>query len=53
MKIFMIGDSTMKNNNIYSYPQNGWGQQLYLFKKPGGVVEDYAENGRSTKNFRK
>ena len=51
MKIFMIGDSTMKNNNIYSYPQNGWGQQLYLFTKPGVVVEDYAENGRSTKSF--
>ena len=51
MKIFMIGDSTMKNNNIYSYPQNGWGQQLYLFTKPGIIIEDYAENGRSTKSF--
>ena len=51
MKIFMIGDSTMKYNNIYSYPQNGWGQQLQLFVKPGVLIEDYAEKGRSTKSF--
>ena len=51
MKIFMIGDSTMKYNTIYSYPQNGWGQQLQLFVKPGVLIEDYAENGRSTKSF--
>ena len=43
MKIFMIGDSTMKYNTIYSYPQNGWGQQLQLFVKPGVLIEDYAD----------
>ncbi len=51
MKIFMIGDSTMKYNTIYTYPQNGWGQQLQLFVKMGVLIEDYAENGRSTKSF--
>ncbi len=33
MKIFMMGDSTMKYNNIFSYPQFGWGQVLHLFAK--------------------
>lgn len=32
-KIFMIGDSTMQYNNIFSYPQTGWGQVLHLFTK--------------------
>ncbi|MDE6241709.1 MAG: rhamnogalacturonan acetylesterase [Anaeroplasmataceae bacterium] len=51
MKIFMMGDSTMKYNNIYSYPQVGWGQVLHLFAKNDCLIEDHAENGRSTKSF--
>ncbi|MDE7162360.1 MAG: rhamnogalacturonan acetylesterase [Anaeroplasmataceae bacterium] len=51
MKIFMMGDSTMKYNNIYSYPQFGWGQVLHLFTKNEWIIEDHAENGRSTKSF--
>ena len=51
MKIFMMGDSTMKYNNIYSYPQVGWGQVLHLFAKNNCLIEDHAENGRSTKSF--
>lgn len=51
MKIFMMGDSTMKQNNILAYPQFGWGQVLHLFVKEGIEVIDYAENGRSTKSF--
>lgn len=51
MKIFMMGDSTMKYNNIYSYPQVGWGQVLHLFAKNEWLIEDHAENGRSTKSF--
>ncbi len=51
MKIFMMGDSTMKFNNILTYPQTGWGQVLELFVKDGITVVDYAENGRSTKSF--
>ena len=49
--IYMIGDSTMKQNNYYAYPQTGWGQVLYLFTKPDILVFDHAENGRSTKSF--
>lgn len=51
MMIFMMGDSTMKYNNIYSYPQVGWGQVLHLFAKNDCLIEDHAENGRSTKSF--
>lgn len=51
MKIFMMGDSTMKYNNIYNYPQVGWGQILHLFTKNEWLIEDHAENGRSTKSF--
>ncbi len=51
MNIYMIGDSTMKFNNFYTYPQTGWGQVLNLFTKEDILVFDYAENGRSTKSF--
>ncbi len=51
MNIYMMGDSTMKQNNYYTYPQQGWGQVLYLFCKEDILVFDYAENGRSTKSF--
>ena len=51
MNIYMMGDSTMKFNNFYSYPQNGWGQVLNLFTKEGILVFDDAENGRSSKSF--
>ncbi len=51
MKIFMMGDSTMKFNNIFRYPQVGWGQVLHLFAKNEWLIEDHAENGRSTKSF--
>lgn len=51
MKIFMMGDSTMKYNNYFRYPQTGWGQVLHLFTKNEWLVEDHAENGRSTKSF--
>ena len=51
MKIYMMGDSTMKYNNIFQYPQVGWGQVLHLFAKNECLIEDHAENGRSTKSF--
>lgn len=51
MNIYMIGDSIMKQNNYFAYPQTGWGQVLNLFCKEDILVFDYAENGRSTKSF--
>lgn len=52
MTIFMAGDSIMKENDYYTFPQFGWGQALKLFLKDKNVIiKDYAENGRSTKSF--
>lgn len=51
MKIFLMGDSTMKQKNILVYPEIGWGQVLHLFTKEDCIIENHAENGRSTKNF--
>lgn len=51
MKIFMMGDSTMKYNNYLRYPQCGWGQVLHMMTKNEWLIEDHAENGRSTKSF--
>lgn len=51
-KIFMMGDSTMKFNNIFRYPQCGWGQELHLFANNDILIEVHAENGRSTKSFK-
>lgn len=50
-KIYMIGDSIMQYNNIFSYPQVGWGQALHLFTKNDYIIEVHAKNGRSTKSF--
>lgn len=49
--IYMMGDSTMRYNKITRYPQSGWGQYLNLFTKDFVVIENHAENGRSTKSF--
>ena len=42
----------MKYNNIFRYPQVGWGQVLHLFARNDVLIEDHAENGRSTKSFK-
>lgn len=50
--IFWAGDSTVKQNSIETYPQTGIGQAFVRFVKRYQVqVENYAENGRSTKQF--
>lgn len=49
--IYMIGDSTMQYNNIFTYPQTGWGQVLHLFAKEDVRIYVHAKNGRSSKSF--
>lgn len=50
--IFWAGDSTVKQNGIETYPQTGIGQVFERFIRRYEVqVENYAENGRSTKQF--
>lgn len=49
--IFWAGDSTVKQNNITTYPQTGIGQVFHLYVKRDIRIENHAENGRSTKSF--
>lgn len=50
-KIFWAGDSTVKQNNYTSFPQTGIGQAFGLFVRRNVRIENYAQNGRSTKSF--
>lgn len=50
-RIFWAGDSTVKQNFYMSFPQTGIGQAYGLFLKKNIKIENYAENGRSTKSF--
>ena len=50
-RIFWIGDSTVQENRIDTWPQCGIGQVLYLYLKPNVQVCNYAKNGRSTRSF--
>jgi len=50
--LHMIGDSTMANKPVIpANPERGWGQMLYMYFKDSVRVENYAQNGRSTKTF--
>lgn len=63
--IFMAGDSTMALKPIYKnvwdsvigdsiseiFPERGWGQLLPEFFSDNIVIEDYAQNGRSSRTF--
>ncbi len=49
--LFMIGDSTMANKPDKAYPERGWGQLLPTFFDSTFVIENHAQNGRSTRSF--
>jgi lysophospholipase L1-like esterase len=50
--VHTIGDSTMANKPIIpSNPERGWGQMLHMYFKDSVRVENYAQNGRSSKSF--
>jgi lysophospholipase L1-like esterase len=50
--LHMIGDSTMANKPVIpANPERGWGQMLHMYFKDSVRVENYAQNGRSTKSF--
>lgn len=50
-RIFWAGDSTVKQNFYMSFPQTGIGQAFALYIHKKIKIENYAENGRSTKSF--
>ena len=61
----MAGDSTMALKPLYknvwdsiagdsiseAFPERGWGQLLPEFFNQNIVIEDYAQNGRSSRTF--
>ncbi|NDW08705.1 rhamnogalacturonan acetylesterase [Dysgonomonas sp. 520] len=63
--IFMAGDSTMANKPLFknvldsitgdsipeAFPERGWGQLLPEFFNSDVVIENYAQNGRSSRTF--
>lgn len=49
MKLILLGDSTMHQNDLTTYPQQGWGEALSVFFDC--EIQNYAMNGCSTKSF--
>ncbi|MEC7133998.1 MAG: rhamnogalacturonan acetylesterase, partial [Pseudomonadota bacterium] len=49
--LHLVGDSTMSDKPMLSYPERGWGQLLPEFMLPNLNIKNHAANGRSTKRF--
>src|SRR3954451_24486609 len=49
--VFLVGDSTMSNKEKSAYPETGWGMPFSIFFDSSIVVDNVAQNGRSTKSF--
>lgn len=49
--IYMIGDSTMADKSVRAYPETGWGMPFHYFFDSTVVVDNRAQNGRSTRTF--
>lgn len=49
--IWLIGDSTMSVKQTSAYPETGWGMPFCYFWDSTVVVQNLAQNGRSTRTF--
>src|SRR6185295_9078933 len=50
--VYLAGDSTMAKKLPEKRPETGWGESLQgFFKSDRVVVENHAQNGRSTRSF--
>ncbi len=49
--VYLIGDSTIANKSVSTYPETGWGMPFSIFFDSSVVVDNRAKNGRSTKSF--
>ena len=49
--IYLVGDSTMSDKRISSYPETGWGMPFQYYFSDEVMVENHARNGRSTRTF--
>ena len=50
-KLYLVGDSTMANKIRATFPETGWGMPLGTFFDTTVVVDNRAQNGRSTRTF--
>jgi lysophospholipase L1-like esterase len=50
-KVYLIGDSTMARKIPATFPETGWGMPLVTFFDTTVVVDNRAQNGRSTRTF--
>lgn len=51
IKVWLIGDSTMANKEVKTYPETGWGMPFSYFFDTTVEVDNRAKNGRSTRSF--
>lgn len=51
VKVYLIGDSTMSIKRSEAYPEAGWGMPFVYFFNETVMVDNRAQNGRSTKSF--
>ena len=49
--VYLIGDSTMARKIPATFPETGWGMPLVTFFDSTVVVDNRAQNGRSTRTF--
>ncbi|WP_373613804.1 rhamnogalacturonan acetylesterase [Mucilaginibacter sp. OAE612] len=49
--VYLAGDSTMANKQPKAFPETGWGMPFSAFFDSTVVVDNRAQNGRSTKTF--
>jgi lysophospholipase L1-like esterase len=49
--IWLVGDSTMSIKDKTAYPETGWGMPFALFFDSTVIINNVAQNGRSTKSF--
>ena len=51
VKVYLVGDSTMANKVRQVFPETGWGMPLSTFFDTTVVIDNRAQNGRSTRTF--
>ncbi|MGV3510326.1 MAG: rhamnogalacturonan acetylesterase [Sphingobacteriaceae bacterium] len=51
IKVYLIGDSTLSTKQVSAYPETGWGMPFVHFFDKTVIVDNRAQNGRSTKSF--
>lgn len=49
--VYLIGDSTMADKSIATYPETGWGMPFKYYFDSHIMVDNRAKNGRSTRTF--